>query len=256
MNIPSCVHATSPISTVSDRYGFIPTHEVINAFNREGWQMTKATAVKVRKPSKEGFQRHLIRFVHESQINTNSGNRMETVFINSHDKTSGVVLASGIFRFACANGLIVADSTIQGFKLYHTGLTMDRVLGHAHDLLQQQEKVSGTIEQWKSIKLNQDQKVELAQAGINLRWGNDQVNQPLSPSVVLLPNRIEDMGSDLWTVFNIVQENIIRGGLIDRSRTRFDGRSFRSVRPIKSISADLAINTGLWQAANDLALAS
>jgi hypothetical protein len=133
---------------------------------------------------------------------------------------------------------------------------MDRVLGHAHDLLQQQEKVSGTIEQWKSIKLNQDQKVALAQAGINLRWGNDQVNQPLSPSVVLLPNRTEDMGSDLWTVFNIVQENIIRGGLTDRSRTRFDGRSFRSVRPIKSISADLAINTGLWQAANELALAS
>ena len=255
LEIPSCVNAVSPISTVSGRYGFIPSNEVISAFDKEGWKLTQASAVKVRKPDRQGYQKHLLRFVHHSQAHVQTGHRMETVFINSHDKTSGVVLGSGVFRFVCSNGLMVADSTIQGFKLYHTGLTMDRVITCAHDLLQQQGKVAETIDRWKETKLDRDHSLELARAGLELRWGADPTKYPISAEVLLTPRRQDDVEDTLWNVFNRVQENTINGGLLDRTRTRDNGRSFRLTRNIKSITANHDINIGLWDTANELALA-
>lgn len=255
MQLHSCITATAPISTVSDRYGFIPSSEVINRFQQEGWLLTKAEAVKVRKPSKEGFQRHLLRFVHHTQAQVNTGHRMETVFINSHDKTSGVVMASGVFRFVCSNGLVVSDSAINGFKMYHTGLTMDRVMDNAYTILGQQEKVAQTIDLWKSIKIELPEALKLAKTGLELRWGKNQDLYPVSAESLLNARRSEDFENTLWNIFNRVQENVINGGQFDKSRSRHDGRPFRMTRSVKSISENHNINSQLWQAASDLALA-
>ena len=82
MNTPSSILSTAAHPRMSERYGFVPTHEIVEAFNRDGWQLTSANEVKVRKPERAGFQKHLLRFTHESQLAT-SGERIETLFINA-----------------------------------------------------------------------------------------------------------------------------------------------------------------------------
>lgn len=54
-----------------------------------------------------------------------------------------------------------------------------------------------------------------------------------------------DDGNDLWRVFNVVQENVMRGGITGRSAK---GRASRS-RAIRAIREDVRINNDLWQLA-------
>ena len=55
--------------------------------------------------------------------------------------------------------------------------------------------------------------------------------------------RKEDMGVDLWSIFNVAQENILRGGYVNSS-TR------RNVRPISNIQKDVKYNSQLWDLAS------
>lgn len=238
---------------MSAKYGFVPTHEIISAFNRDGWQITSTNHAKVRKPERAGFQKHLIRFTHESQVSL-AGERIETLLINAHDGTSSVQMASGVFRFACANGLIVADSTLASIRLGHHRLDMDTVLNAAHTILGQAEKVRHTIENWKTIELTQDECYRIAEAGIALRWGDDKEKIPVNSELVLKPRRSADAHDNLWNVFNRVQENVIRGGQVDYSRRNSKNALFRSPRTVKALSEDVRINRGLWEIASDIAL--
>ena len=62
-----------------------------------------------------------------------------------------------------------------------------------------------------------------------------------------MPRRSEDVGNDLWRTLNVVQENVLRGGIPRRSASN---RLIRT-RAITAIREDIRINSGLW----DLALA-
>ena len=59
---------------------------------------------------------------------------------------------------------------------------------------------------------------------------------------------IDDNRVDLWSVFNRIQENLIRGGLVGRGNR---GRRQRT-RPVQSIDQDLRLNRALWLLADGL----
>lgn len=84
----------------------------------------------------------------------------------------------------------------------------------------------------------------------------------VAPRALLKARRDADEGSDLWTTFNRVQENAIRGGLDDHRPARFDQERQRQVparslrtRPVKSIDGDVKLNKALWTLAEELAKA-
>jgi hypothetical protein len=237
---------------MSDRYGFVPTNEIVDAFSRDGWVLTKGTEAKVRKESRQGLQRHLLRFAHESQLQINIRERIETILVNSHDGTSSLQIGAGIFRMACANGIVVADSTVASIRLGHHKLDIDTVLNSAHTILGQAQNVSEVIECWKGTQISADDAFHLAEQGIKLRWP-DAATQPISPNVALGVNRVEDVGNDLWRIFNRVQENVIRGGQHDGSRMTAFGKRFRATRTVKSLTEDVRINKALWAIASTFA---
>jgi hypothetical protein len=250
--LPQSALATHAHNRLSDRYGFIPTNEIVDAFSRDGWVLTKGTEAKVRTEARKGLQRHLLRFAHESQLSLGIRERIETILVNSHDGTSSLQIGAGIFRMACANGIVVADSTVASIRLGHHKLEMDTVLNSAHTILGQAQKVSEVIECWKGTQISKDDAFHLAEQGIKLRWPVAET-QPVTPTVILGVNRQEDVGSDLWTVFNRIQENVIRGGQHDNSRRTTFGKRFRATRTVKSLTEDVRINKGLWEIASQFA---
>jgi hypothetical protein len=251
LELPASALATHASSALSDRYGFIPTTEIIEAFGRDGWQLTNAKETKVRKPCRQGLQRHLLRFAHESQLQVSQGERIEMLLINSHDGTSSVQLAAGVYRFACANGLVVADSTVASIRLGHHKLSMNTVLGASHKILGQAEKVTEVIHQWKNTPLSEEDAFHLAEQGIKLRWP-DETLAPISPLVALSPSREADVGLDLWRVFNRVQSSLIQGGQRDGGRKTAFGKQFRATKGIKALDANVRINSQLWELATTL----
>jgi hypothetical protein len=61
----------------------------------------------------------------------------------------------------------------------------------------------------------------------------------------LTRRRAEDKGDDLFTVFNVIQENLMRGGL---SYQRQNGRH-ATTRGIKTMDNELHVNQRLWSLA-------
>ena len=51
-----------PHFEVSDMYHFIPTIDVINEIKQHNWYPTLVQGASVKDESKDGYQRHLVRF--------------------------------------------------------------------------------------------------------------------------------------------------------------------------------------------------
>ena len=67
---------------------------------------------------------------------------------------------------------------------------------------------------------------------------------------LLIPHREEDYRDDLYTVLNIIQENLIRGNVSGVNKE--SGRRFTS-KEIKSITTDTQVNKGVWELAERIA---
>jgi hypothetical protein len=65
---------------------------------------------------------------------------------------------------------------------------------------------------------------------------------------ILDPKRKEDEGSDLWKVFNVIQEKITQGDF----HAALTGAKVRKVRKIKSFEKDLKVNKELFKLATAL----
>ena len=67
---------------------------------------------------------------------------------------------------------------------------------------------------------------------------------------LLIPHRDEDSKDDLYTVLNVIQENLLRGnisGINKDTKRRFTSKE------ITSISKDTEVNKGIWDIAEKIA---
>lgn len=76
---------------------------------------------------------------------------------------------------------------------------------------------------------------------------------PIKPEQLLIPRRHDDHANDLWTIFNVAQENVIKGGLRGVSRDDL-GRPRRvKSRAVNGIDQDIKLNKALWMLAEKMA---
>ena len=71
----------------------------------------------------------------------------------------------------------------------------------------------------------------------------------MSAERIIKPRAWYDKGTDLWTAFNIVQENLIKGGL--PGRTAKGKRT--TTRAVTGIDGDIKLNQALWKMAEEFA---
>jgi len=239
--------------STSARYTQIPTIQVVDALRTEGWMPVLAAETRVRDASKMGFAKHLLRFRHQDELGRAfqvHDKVSEIVVVNSHDGTSTYQLHAGIFRFACANGMIVADSTLETQRVRHSGDVVGNVIEGVYSIVEDLPEVESKIERFRGIRLHTDEQRALAGAAMALRW--DGV-APVVADTVLQPKRVSDRGDDLWTVFNRIQENVIRGGLRGFTHDQ-NGRPKRTrTREVKSVNENVRLNKALWMLADEMA---
>lgn len=249
------VFAHSAHQNRGKRYVHIPTHELLSNFREHGFLPYDVSTARIRKSadqSRNGFQKHLIRFRPAEamlpEVARVVGDLVpEVVMINSHDGSSSYELLGGIFRFACANGLIVADAMIGAIRVRHTGRVLDNLIEGSYEIAAQSGKVVERVEQMRKVHLGLPAMRHFAEQAIALRW--DAEDAPVSPDTLVSPRRSEDTADTLWNVFNRAQEALLRGG--NRYWQRDDeGRlTMRTTRPINGITQSVEINRNLWQLA-------
>ncbi|MBN9056444.1 MAG: DUF932 domain-containing protein, partial [Rhizobiales bacterium] len=87
-----------------------------------------------------------------------------------------------------------------------------------------------------------------ADAAHVLRFGDNEgeTTTPIKPEQLLVPRRHDDRANDLWTTWNVVQENAIKGGLRGVGRDDL-GRPRRvKSRAVNGIDQDIKLNKALW----------
>lgn len=244
--VPSAF-ATEPWVAQSDRYSFVPTSEIINAMRSAGFNPYSAMQSRSRIPGKQFFTKHMIRFRPENTNLTNIGDTViEAVLVNSHDGTSQYELSLGAFRLACLNGMMVSEHVSDIVCVRHTGRIIDSVIQATNDILLSAPKVIEAIKTWKTIDLKPSEARILAEEAHSLRFDADAVAP--EPTRLLQIRRSSDNGTDLWSTFNRIQENTVRGGLKVYSNNR---RS--RTRSVTGIAENTKLNRALWSLAEKMA---
>lgn len=263
--VPSAF-AIEPHISRSARYAYIPTSEILEDLFREGFAPYKAVQSRSRIEGKSEFTKHMIRLRHVDAVAAASGNIPEVVLINSHDGTSAYKLLSGIFRMICTNGLISWEEKMGELSIPHKGNIAHQVIEGSFEIIGQSQKALGTIENWSALQLTAGEQNIFAEAAHSLRFADAEgkIDTPITPTQLLTPRRMADRAEngsswsrpapDLYRTMNVVQENVIKGGLsarnlgTDRSRGRMV-----TTREVKGIDQDVRLNRALWQLAEKMA---
>jgi hypothetical protein len=234
------VFAESKHSKMSDRYGFIPTSQIIEGMREAGWFPITAKDQLVRLDDRRGFTRHIVRLRQTNgQELLNVGDSVpEIVLVNSHDGTSAYQLHAGIFRLVCSNGLVIADSTFSKISIRHSGDVVGRVIDATSEVVREIPRIASGIRTMQAIELSPSEREAFAASALSLR----ESAISLEPAHLLHVRRAADSKPDLWSTFNVVQENLIRGGLFGRD----SHNRFRRTRAVNSINEDTRLNKALW----------
>jgi hypothetical protein len=230
--------AAEPHHSRSERYLYVSTREVIEALYREGFRAFQASQATTRLPGKEGFTKHLIRMRHPDMPSID-GLFPEVALINSHDGSSAYKLKLGLWRLVCLNGCITGQD-FAGISVYHKGNLQQEVVEGAFSVVSQAPQLMHTISDMQDIHLDQREAEILAGQAAMYQYGEDT---PIEAWQLLEARRDEDRGESLWSRYNVIQENITKGGRPYRNTAT--GRR-NTTRAIRGIDGDLKLNAALW----------
>jgi len=249
-NAPA-IFADQPDEAVSERYGFVPTINVVEALEDEGWHPVRAQQTNVRDPARKTTTRHLVRFRQDPDRQITVGDSVaELVLTNSHDRTSSFQLHLGLFRLVCSNGMVTPMGQMGEIRVCHGREIVEEVLDGSVFLSQLVPNIAEGVERFRSTLISPATAWWYAEAALALRYGQDwRKTSPIQAGDLLEARRSEDANDSLWSVFNRTQENLFKGGLRGRSAT---GRRTRT-RPINSVTEDVRLNRALWKLTEQVA---
>ena len=252
----ACPHAfknepTNP--NVSGKYVQANTMTVINDLAKLGWFPVQAKQCRAKKNSSGIRSFHMIA-LQNPDIKIVRGGEVEAypqiILTNSHDGYNSFKFMLGIFRIVCSNGLVVCDNQMVNMTIRHINYTFDELRRIVASAIEQVPNIVDTMNKMRTVVLNNDEKKNIAKAMFKIRKGydeNDNIHvDDNTINDILTPVRSEDNSNDLWTVFNICQEKMIKGGFSANSKNN----KVRKQRGITSIKKDMEYNQKLWDVAS------
>lgn len=248
-SVAPSIFAEDKAASRSERYTYIPTIQVLRGLAREGFAPFMVTQARTRDESNREFTKHMIRLRHADTLGEAAGETAnEIILVNSHNGSSSYQMLAGVFRFVCKNGLVVGEVQ-EDIRIPHRGDVVDQVIEGAHRVLGDFDAIDASREAMRETPLNEAHQHAFARAALALRFEPPaHTPAPVTEAQILAPRRDEDSGSDLWSVFNRVQENAISGGLVGRSPS---GRRTQT-RRIEGVDRSVALNRALWVLAEEM----
>ncbi|MFQ6284740.1 DUF932 domain-containing protein [Yersinia enterocolitica] len=227
----------------SEKYTFIPTITLLDNLQNEGFEPFFACQSRVRDPGRREHTKHLLRLRKSGQI---TGQQVpEIIILNSHGGESSFQLLPGIFRSVCTNSLVCGQSFGE-IRVPHRGNVVEKVIEGAYEVLGVFDRVEEKRDAMQLLILPPPAQHALAKAALTYRFGEE--HQPVTEAQILTPRRYEDRQDDLWTTYQRLQENLLKGGL--PGRTANGKRSH--TRAVNGIDGDIKLNRALWVMAESL----
>ena len=253
---------TSPTNpNVSERYVQANTATVVEDLAKLGWYPTEAKQCRAKKGSKGIRSFHMIAFQNpevkiSKMVENSDGTTTEMVdsypriiLTNRHDGFNSFKFILGLVRLICSNGLVLCSDEFANLSIRHINYTFETLRTVVADIVEKVPYVVSTMNDMKNTIISDDNKKELATAVVKIRKELDDNQQSELDEAtimdILMPVREEDKGDDLWTVFNVCQEKMIKGGFQATGKND----KVRKQRKITSIKKDIEYNQRLWEVA-------
>lgn len=261
---PMALHTTPTNPEVSDKYVHANTMTVVEDLAKLGWFPVQAKQCRNKKNSSGIRSFHMIAFqnpdVKITKTLDNGEKIVDTypriILTNSHDGFNSFKFMVGLFRLICSNGLVVCNNQMVDMSIRHINYDFEELRKIVASAIAQVPNIVNTMNDMRNVMLTDEQKTALATEVVKIRKGvEDDENYVVDAEVVediLTPVRNEDNGNDLWTIFNICQEKMIKGGFGFRGATN----KLRKQRGITSIKKDMDFNQRLWQTASQYLVAA
>lgn len=244
--------AIVPHESRSAKYSHVNSADVLQTLSGNGFTVHGVNRARTRKY--QGFERHSVTLRHPDYKPRKVGDVVPQItFLNSHNGTSCAEFTAGLLRLVCLNGAVTGFNWAT-FKVSHTGADIQgRVIDAAFSVVSQFDRLLDRVEHYQGITLTREREREFGERALAIRYGDEA---PINPLSILSARRVDDLGDDLWTVYNRVQENVIRGGLPGRI-IGADGRARNtSTRAVTSINSGVAFNRALFDLTEEFANAA
>lgn len=244
------IFATEAHESRSERFAPIPTIEILRGLQNEGFFPVAVKQSTTRDEGKREFTKHLIRLRRlDNEVAYRVGDTVcEMLLKNANDGTSAYDLMAGLFRIACMNSLVSKTQTLDSIKVHHKGDVQAKVIEGTYTVLGEAQKALVAPQDWSGVKLSKDSAFALAEAAHVIRFADadGEVTTPIKPEALLRPRRTADTNADLWTGFNVIQENVIKGGLHGVGRDANNRTRRTTTRAVNGIDQDIRLNKALW----------
>ncbi len=233
--ITPAVFDTAPHPAVSPVYEFIPTLPIVEALVARGWNIRSAHQNGHNDP----FALHRIVFdVPEAPRIKAVGEVWPTATLyNSHNRTRRESLCLGLHRTVCKNQAQVMILGHSMNKIHIIGWHSVEIQSTAENIIKEFGDVNNLVTRMTNRVLSDDEVLWFGKGAMSVRRYDtpDQAQLFTTREVepLLEVRREADAGSDVWSVFNRVQENVMygpRGGIQEVRRNR-------------------NLNLGLWEVA-------
>lgn len=229
---------TNKKDELSEGYRLFPTMDLVEVLQEHGWNPYHALQSRTRVEGNEGHQRHMIVMQREASAYIVGDTRLNLLITNSSNGKSAYHIYIGLYRKACSNGNVVCDQLFQHESFTHNQKNLEQIMGAHFRIVNNADSVLASVERMHNIQMSESQQIALARASLIAKWG--QEGAPIEPARLLLPRRLEDIRTDLWTTYNKIQENLIVGG-VDYAQ---NGRHM-TTRSVNSVDTGLKLNQAL-----------
>lgn len=245
------IFADNHKADLSGKYRQVKTIEIINTMRGIGWYPVKAEEVHTRVEGRQGYQKHMIQFAKKEGLGfleIGNGIFPRAILTNSHDGLCSYTLMAGLWRQICSNGLVVASQTFEEIRIRHVGFEPSMLIQASCQVMESMPILAGSIESYQKIELTDQERNIYARAALVAKHDDmpEEQQAKLLPDLALRIRRNDDTKKDLWTTYNVVQENLVKGG-----RREIAGKN--RAREIKSIDKNIQLNRALWTLTSEMA---
>lgn len=240
-------HTTTAAPYLSPKYSVIQTTKVYELLADYGFYEDKYRQARERNIEREAFSKHVSILQREQDCDEQGG--FNLLLVNSHNGTSSLHLEAGYFRILCENQLGHGDV---GIKIRHVGDALGRIERAIPQVLAQMDNFKMLQAMLRDRTLNQDQLRALIVKALSLR------DLPVTEYNVsrMAGTRRHEGTIRAWEQLNVVQENMVRGGMQVHAEDKDGLCVFRKLRALTSADRLLRANRELTATVRELCRAA
>lgn len=187
---------------------YIETLNPIQLLQKEGWELYGVAEDRNKRNRKITSNYAQMRHPGLNFLDKNGKKEaLATITIsNSCNGKKPLELDLGMFRLVCSNGLISKDS-ITSKKIKHTEINYNNLESYVATINDHYSSLSNTLEKFRNKNLSSKDIRDFAYQAARMKFKSNKIEEDYIDNLLKV-DRKEDIGNNIWSVFNRVQESL------------------------------------------------